>query len=174
MILPSSIAAVARPDTTIPICSTEQLFVPVAFPTCSDHFQPGSYVARPIVMPLRCISSNLPLGKVRTSSGFSKRFRITSYKLPPNPACHGWDVFHFPSMQKTGVRSSLRSSSTKTNICCSCLFATFYLGQASFIVSIRAMKLLRFSPIVVIVLTTAAVAGMRDEDREHLLVHFQM
>jgi len=36
------------------------------------------------------------------------------------------------------------------------------------------MKLLRFSPIVVIILTTAAVAGMTDEDREHLLVHFQM
>ena len=42
--------------------------------------------------------------------------------------------------------------------------------------SIRAMKLLRFSPIVVIVLslTAAAATGMTDEDREHLLVHFQM
>ncbi|HXY04142.1 MAG TPA: DinB family protein [Terriglobales bacterium] len=38
------------------------------------------------------------------------------------------------------------------------------------------MKVLRFSPILVLVLslTAAAATGMTDEDREHLLVHFQM
>src|SRR5204863_8253215 len=39
---PSSIAAVARPEITIPTCSTAQLFAPAARPTCSDHFHPGS------------------------------------------------------------------------------------------------------------------------------------
>jgi hypothetical protein len=48
-------------------------------------------------------------------------------------------------------------------------------GKVSF-ASIRAMKHQWALPIFVIVLslTTAAVAGMTDEDREHLLVHFQM
>src|SRR5579885_2647017 len=38
------------------------------------------------------------------------------------------------------------------------------------------MKLLRVFPVVLLILslTSIAVAGMTDEDREHLLVHFQM
>jgi len=38
---PLSIAAVARPETTMPTCSTEQLDAPAAGPTWSDHLQPG-------------------------------------------------------------------------------------------------------------------------------------
>src|SRR5581483_2751961 len=74
----SSNATVARPETTIPTCSTGQRVAPRPGPTCSLHFQPGSYVARPIVMPPRCTSSNLPLSIVRISSGESKSLRITS------------------------------------------------------------------------------------------------
>ena len=40
--VPSSIAAIARPLTTSPTCSTRQEVSPVAAPTCSDHLQPGS------------------------------------------------------------------------------------------------------------------------------------
>src|SRR5216684_466801 len=75
---PSSIAAVARPESTMPTCSTAQLFAPAARPTCADHFHPGSYVARPMVMWPSRTTSNLPFSNVRISSGFSNRFRITS------------------------------------------------------------------------------------------------
>src|SRR5438105_9707294 len=47
--------------------------VPATGATCCDHLQPGSYVARPIVIPPILISSNRPFSKVRTSSGFSNR-----------------------------------------------------------------------------------------------------
>ena len=46
-----TIAAVARPDRTMPTCSTSQKSVPARGRTCSDHFHPGSYVARPMVSP---------------------------------------------------------------------------------------------------------------------------
>src|SRR5579872_6754554 len=81
--LPPSIAAVARPESTIPTCSTSQLFLPRAWPTWTDHFHPGEYVARPIVIPPMWINSNLPLSKFRTSSGRSKCFRITSSMFVP-------------------------------------------------------------------------------------------
>src|SRR4029450_2638763 len=35
-----------------------QRVAPTLGATCSLHFQPGSYVARPMVMPPRCTSSN--------------------------------------------------------------------------------------------------------------------
>ena len=38
----------------MPRCSTSHVAVPVIAPTCSDHFQPGSYRARPIVIPPIC------------------------------------------------------------------------------------------------------------------------
>lgn len=80
--LPSFIAAVARPDITIPICSTSQNAVPVKGPTCSDHFHPGSYVARPIVISPTLTISNFPFSKIRVSSGASNRFKITSSISP--------------------------------------------------------------------------------------------
>src|SRR5215467_5258808 len=83
MTRPSSMAAVAQPDSTMPTCSTPQLLTPVACPTCTDHFHPGSYVARPMVMPPSLTTSNLPFSNVRTSSGVSKRFRITSNIVSP-------------------------------------------------------------------------------------------
>src|SRR5579885_1987172 len=86
-IVPSFIAAVAAPEITTPTCSTWQLLAPVAPPACVDHFQPGSYVARPSVIPLMRTISNLPFSNVRISSGESNRFRITSSiasaPLPP-------------------------------------------------------------------------------------------
>ena len=43
VMVPLSIAAVARPERTMPTCSTRQLDAPVAGPTWSDHLlQPGS------------------------------------------------------------------------------------------------------------------------------------
>jgi hypothetical protein len=41
MTRPSSIAAVALPDTTIPTCSTWHMVARVAAPTSADHFHPG-------------------------------------------------------------------------------------------------------------------------------------
>src|SRR5882724_10605332 len=70
--------AVAHPEITIPICSTRQLFAPVAAPTWTDHFHPGSYEARPMVIPPNVTSSNLPFSNTRTSSGCVNLFRITS------------------------------------------------------------------------------------------------
>jgi hypothetical protein len=69
----------------MPTWETPQLFLPSARPTCSDHFQPGSYVALPMVMPPRWTSSNLPLSKLLTSSGWSKRLRMTSYMGASGP-----------------------------------------------------------------------------------------
>src|SRR5215469_16817498 len=86
---PSSIAAVAQPETTIPTCSTLQLLSPIALPTCSDHFQPGSYVARPIVIPPMLTTSNLPFSNTRVSSGFSNRLRITSIMIAWAPHPYG-------------------------------------------------------------------------------------
>src|SRR5262245_39913866 len=70
-----------RPDITSPTCSTWHSFAPVAAPTCSDHFQPGSYVARPIVILPIWTSSNFPLSNLRTSSGFSKRFKMVEFMV---------------------------------------------------------------------------------------------
>src|SRR5258707_13000952 len=42
-----------------------------------DHFQSGSYTARPIVTPPSVIFSNRAFSKEITSSGVSNRFRIT-------------------------------------------------------------------------------------------------
>ena len=50
MTRPSSKATVAVPARTIPTCSTPQSFVPTVGATCTDHFQPGSYDARPMVI----------------------------------------------------------------------------------------------------------------------------
>src|SRR5208282_2931909 len=77
-IVPSSIAAVAQPESTSPTCSTLQRDAPTLGPTCTDHFHPGWYVARPMVMPPMRTSSNFPFSKVRTSSGSSKRFNTVS------------------------------------------------------------------------------------------------
>src|SRR4030095_7174827 len=76
--VPSSNAAVAAPESTRPTCSTVQSGWRSVGPTCNDQRQPGSYVARPIVMPRTRTISNLPLSMVRISSGVSKRLRMIS------------------------------------------------------------------------------------------------
>ena len=55
-------------------------------------------------------------------------------------------------------------------------FDTSPLDAEARFASIRAMKLIRVLPLLVLVLslTAGAIAGMTDDDREHLLVHFQM
>src|SRR6476659_8333290 len=62
----------------MPRCSTVQRDAFTPGPTCTDHFHPGSYVARPSVWPLMCTISSRPFGKRRTSSGDSNRLRIVS------------------------------------------------------------------------------------------------
>src|SRR5258708_37591037 len=77
MTRPSSKATVPMPARPNPTCPTLQRVVPTAGPTCSLQRQPGSYVARPIVIPPRLTTSNVPLTRIRVSSGFSKRLRMT-------------------------------------------------------------------------------------------------
>ena len=67
----------------MPTCSTLQRACPTVGPTCSDHFQPGSYVARPMVIPPMRTSSNRPFTIFRTSSGWANRFRTTSISADP-------------------------------------------------------------------------------------------
>src|SRR5918996_1036905 len=67
----------ARPETTIPRCSTWQRSSGEE-PMCSLHFQPGSYVARPSVIPPTFTTSSRPSGNSRTSSGCSNRRRRNS------------------------------------------------------------------------------------------------
>src|SRR5208282_677277 len=77
--------AVAQPESTSPTCSTLQRDAPTLGPTCTDHFHPGWYVARPMVMPPMRTSSNFPFSNVRTSSGSSKRFRtVSSIAITPS------------------------------------------------------------------------------------------
>src|SRR5215831_11827443 len=76
--LPSFIATIARPEITRPTCSTLQSATPAIGPTCSDHFQPGSYCALPTVRPPIFTTSNAPFSKMRVSSGVSKCFKTTS------------------------------------------------------------------------------------------------
>ena len=62
----------------MPTCSTEQYASPRFGPTSTDHFHPGWYVARPIVIPPRPMVSNFPFSNSITSSGCSNRLRMTS------------------------------------------------------------------------------------------------
>src|SRR4029079_14878473 len=66
----------------MPRCSTSHMEVPVIAPTCSDHFQPGSYRARPIVIPPISTTSNDPLSNARVSSGASNRLISNSIQAP--------------------------------------------------------------------------------------------
>ena len=71
-------ATAAAPARTRPTCSTSHRTAPTDGPTSTDHFQPGAYVARPIVIPPTLTTSNRPRDISRTSSGSSNRLRITS------------------------------------------------------------------------------------------------
>src|SRR3954447_8275226 len=98
MTLPSAMAAVARPAITMPTCSTWHIFSPVACPTCTDHFHPGSYEARPIVIPPIRTISNRPFSNSRTSSGLSNRFKTTpliSISCSSIPGNHRYHLLRF-------------------------------------------------------------------------------
>src|SRR4029453_18119629 len=71
-------AAVSPPETTSPTCATVQRLAPTVGPTGSDHRHPGSYVARPMLRPPICTTSNFPFSMTRVSSGKSNCRRITS------------------------------------------------------------------------------------------------
>src|SRR5208337_3268999 len=72
--VPSSILTCRRPEIMYWVCALSQLLVFAIGLTCSDHFQPGSNVARPNLTPPTVAVSTLPLGKVRVSSGEFKLF----------------------------------------------------------------------------------------------------
>src|SRR5208337_1320927 len=72
--VPSSILTCRRPEIMYWVCALSQLLVFAIGLTCSDHFQPGSNVARPNLTPPTVAISTLPLGKVRVSSGEFKLF----------------------------------------------------------------------------------------------------
>src|ERR1039457_3559855 len=72
-IVPSSIAAVAQPERTSPTCWTLQRDAPTPGPTCTDHFHPGSYVARPMVMP--------PMRTDRKSTRLNSSHLVISYAV---------------------------------------------------------------------------------------------
>jgi hypothetical protein len=63
---------------------------------------------------------------------------------------------------------------------CSGYFSQNFLVRAAFVASIRGMKRTAISTLLVLAFSLSAfslsafAAGMTDEDREHLLVHFQM
>src|SRR4029077_12349442 len=67
---------------TSPTCSTGQRVAPTLGPTCLLHFQPGSYVALPIVIPPRWTNSNFPFCITRTSSGAPNDFSMTATCSP--------------------------------------------------------------------------------------------
>src|SRR5215510_14510311 len=69
---PSSILIRRTPDTWYWKCGASQLLVFTSGCTDVDHFQPGSKTARPTVAPPILMSSSLPFGNSRTSSGLRK------------------------------------------------------------------------------------------------------
>jgi len=74
-----------------------------------------------------------------------------------------------------GCSSTTRAQQTHTSVV-GVFLQVFTWDEKRWFASIRGMKVLRFPPILVLALslTAAAATGMTDEDREHLLVHFQM
>ena len=66
------------PEIMWRVWGASQLLVFAIGLRCSDHFQPGSNVARPNVTPPTVAISILPLGKVRVSSGEFKLFFLPS------------------------------------------------------------------------------------------------
>ncbi len=73
------------PGNVILNVGASQLFVLAIGFTLSDHFHPGSSVARPNVTPATETSSSFPFGKGRVSSGaprfFFSIFAISGYLL---------------------------------------------------------------------------------------------
>src|SRR6266508_1640297 len=74
------------------MCATWQLSVPATGLTDSDHFQPGSNVARIACTPPRFTTSTLPLLMFRVSSGLSKLFLIVA------ALCASADIFFCPPL----------------------------------------------------------------------------
>src|SRR5579885_1683131 len=77
--VPSSMRTLNRPDTWKFVWATWQLSVLAMGLSDSDHFQPGSKVARPNVMSPNETTCSFPLGKFRVSSGAFKFF----FLIPP-------------------------------------------------------------------------------------------
>src|ERR1035438_10232433 len=74
-----------------------------------------------MVMPPTSISSDLPFSKPRVSSGFSKRFRITSFIASPRGGCpilspllgKGGKNYSRPLISSNNLRSSLLNSAPR-------------------------------------------------------------
>jgi hypothetical protein len=126
-IVPSSIAAVAQPESTMPTCSTLQGDAPTRGPTCTDHFHPGSYVARPMVMPPIRTSSNFPFSNVRTSSGSSKRFKTVSSVPIVSPTNR---IYTQTGNARTAKLSLLMGDSPRIVVVVSCRQSPLHYGNA--------------------------------------------
>src|SRR5437870_4695294 len=98
---------VMRPEMKYPMCAAWQLSVPAIGFTCSDHFHPGSNVARPTGPDSRFTSSSMPFPslKGRVSSGESRLLRI-------NPAIvvASFSVVYSEITCSSGMRRRLNAS----------------------------------------------------------------
>src|SRR5690349_15789497 len=73
---PPSYTTTPCPDSTTPVWGAWHSAVPTEGALCSDHFQPGWYVARPSLTPATSTISKRPCENSRTSSGLLNSFRI--------------------------------------------------------------------------------------------------